>query len=82
MSAKAITDGKGCRWLSGRKQVAAYLDVSIRTAERWKRKFASFPVVDHEGSWRANTCQLDKWVAATARVCCPTCGREVGKPAA
>lgn len=58
----------GGKVLRGGKAIAAYLDVSVRTVERWARlKDAPLPVYRFGGRLEAHVSALDAWREYTRR---------------
>ncbi len=47
-------------WLTGWKKIAAYLDVSVRTARNYKK--IGLPIYTLSGSAKAKTSELDHFI--------------------
>lgn len=61
-------------WLVGRKDIARYLGVSVRTFAEWKAKYPDLPIAVICGRVRATKQRLDEWVYAHAENKCPQDG--------
>lgn len=62
------------RWLSGRKDVAEYLNVTGRTVSRLLAKYPDFPVSLLGRKMMAKPGDIDAWVRKHAAKPCAECG--------
>jgi len=64
----------GSRWLTGRKAIAEYLNVTGRTVSRLLAKYPDFPVSFLGRKMMAKPEDIDRWVREHAAKPCATCG--------
>jgi hypothetical protein len=62
------------RWLTGRKEIANYLNITGRTVSRLFAKYSDFPVSFLGQRMMAKPEELDAWVKKHAAKPCAECG--------
>lgn len=61
----------GERWVTGRKAIAAQLDISTDKLDIWRERYADFPAICIDGTIRVELGALRAWMKRRAENTCP-----------